>query len=297
MTTPIPAFSWFGGKRRVAHVVWQALGKVGCYVEPFIGGGAVFLARPGGRIGIEIINDADGALVNFWRAARAGDQSVFDEARQMSSVVDLTAKRDAIKRARPELLKMLSDTPDFYDARLAAWWLHGQCSAMGGTWAGASSLGLHYHHARGAQCAGYDWTALVTRLRGVFVFAGDWRRAVDNAASRANVTGYFLDPPYPCPKYDATYAEGNRETWHEVAAWALEAGQNRKNRIALCGYHGDFGADDWTEYRWSTGGGFGNQADGRGRRNAQRECIWFSPGCEHIDEDLFGFALDQEGDE
>ncbi len=36
--TPFP---WFGGKADAAPAVWQALGDVPHYVEPFFGGGAV----------------------------------------------------------------------------------------------------------------------------------------------------------------------------------------------------------------------------------------------------------------
>lgn len=35
-----PPFPWFGGKRKVAPIVWQALGDVELYVEPFFGSGS-----------------------------------------------------------------------------------------------------------------------------------------------------------------------------------------------------------------------------------------------------------------
>ena len=38
-------FPWFGGKRRVAPIVWQRFGDVQNYVEPFFGSGAVLLNR------------------------------------------------------------------------------------------------------------------------------------------------------------------------------------------------------------------------------------------------------------
>lgn len=45
MTLKAP-FPWFGGKRRVADVVWRAFGDVPNYVEPFAGSLAVLLGRP-----------------------------------------------------------------------------------------------------------------------------------------------------------------------------------------------------------------------------------------------------------
>jgi DNA adenine methylase len=60
LSEPRAPFPWFGGKRRVADVVWRAFGPT-CpnYVEPFAGSLAVLLARPGGAGKIETVNDLD----------------------------------------------------------------------------------------------------------------------------------------------------------------------------------------------------------------------------------------------
>ena len=39
-------FPWFGGKSRVAPLVWERFGDVRNYVEPFMGSLAVLLGRP-----------------------------------------------------------------------------------------------------------------------------------------------------------------------------------------------------------------------------------------------------------
>src|SRR5689334_19180994 len=39
-------FPWFGGKSRVASLVWERFGEVRNYVEPFAGSLAVLLGRP-----------------------------------------------------------------------------------------------------------------------------------------------------------------------------------------------------------------------------------------------------------
>ncbi|EIC70395.1 adenine-specific DNA methyltransferase [Mycobacteroides abscessus M94] len=46
MTELSAPFPYFGGKRRAAPKIWDALGDVGGYVEPFAGSAAVLLARP-----------------------------------------------------------------------------------------------------------------------------------------------------------------------------------------------------------------------------------------------------------
>jgi site-specific DNA-adenine methylase len=68
MTGELLPYVYFGGKRRIASVVWERLGNVKTYVEPFFGGGAVFWLRPlehfeekGRRC--ELLNDIDGMVV------------------------------------------------------------------------------------------------------------------------------------------------------------------------------------------------------------------------------------------
>ena len=39
-------FPWFGGKSKVAHLVWDRFGNTPNYVEPFAGSLAVLLNRP-----------------------------------------------------------------------------------------------------------------------------------------------------------------------------------------------------------------------------------------------------------
>lgn len=57
-------FPYFGGKSRVASLIWERFGSVPNYVEPFFGSGAVLLARPYLH-GVETVNDADALLANF----------------------------------------------------------------------------------------------------------------------------------------------------------------------------------------------------------------------------------------
>ena len=60
LTAPFP---WFGGKSRVADIVWDRFGDVANYVEPFFGSGAVLLARPHPPR-IETVNDLDCMVAN-----------------------------------------------------------------------------------------------------------------------------------------------------------------------------------------------------------------------------------------
>lgn len=59
-------FPWFGGKSRAAPLIWECLGNVTNYVEPFAGSLAVLLLRPWGPGRNETVNDKDCYVANFW---------------------------------------------------------------------------------------------------------------------------------------------------------------------------------------------------------------------------------------
>src|ERR1035438_10787548 len=68
-------FPWFGGKSRVADIVWDRFGDVPNYCEPFFGSGAVFLNRPHAPCA-ETINDLDCMVANVWRAIQQDPNAV-----------------------------------------------------------------------------------------------------------------------------------------------------------------------------------------------------------------------------
>lgn len=131
-------FPYFGGKSRAAAAVWQALGDVHHYVEPFAGSLAVLLRRPhlaNRAYYSETVNDVDGLLVNFWRALRGDPDEVALHASWPVSEADLHARHLAILRWRTEerLLRLMGDA-DFYDAKIAGWWVWGLCCWVGSGW-------------------------------------------------------------------------------------------------------------------------------------------------------------------
>jgi hypothetical protein len=130
------------------------------------------------------------------------------------------------------------------------------------------------------------FTRLADRLRRVRFLCGDWQRAVkDSVTVNHGLTAVFLDPPYPQAEHDMAYhAEQAGDVWHAAAAWAVAHGDDTRLRICIAGYWSE--ATDalfpatWERLRWEARGGYANQkADGRGRANAKRECLWFSPLC------------------
>ena len=136
MTYLAAPFPYFGGKRRAAPIIWRELGDPGGYVEPFAGSAAVLLARPrvAGRR-VETINDADGWLVNTWRAIQLAPIEVAAYAAGPVTEIDYHARLAWLQERRtPELVSWLEGDPEAHDAKAAGWWLYVAACGIGDPW-------------------------------------------------------------------------------------------------------------------------------------------------------------------
>lgn len=127
----------------------------------------------------------------------------------------------------------------------------------------------------------YDYfRALSARLRRTRVVCGDFERILGPSVTwRHGMTAVFLDPPYVDAEHAVTYS-GGMNVWARATKWCEENGAHPQMRIALCGYADTWEAPHgWEMIRWRTAGGYGSQGNARGRANANREAIWFSPAC------------------
>lgn len=138
----VAPFPWFGGKSRAADVVWQALGAVDNYVEPFAGSAAMLLACPHDPK-VETINDADGFVANFWRAIKIDPEAAADAADWPCNEADLFARHSLLVRSRDGLLDRLHADPDWCDPRIAGWWAWGQCNWIGSGWCSGDGPWVH----------------------------------------------------------------------------------------------------------------------------------------------------------
>lgn len=334
-------FPWFGGKSKVADMVWQRFGDVPNYVEPFFGSGAVLLARPHDAKN-ETVNDKDCLLANFWRATQKAPEEVAGFADWPVNEADLHARHLWLTNQAGFQEEMKTD-PDLFDAKIAGWWVWGISQWIGSGW--CSKPGWHgrsggersprgIHSSRhfpkgdlwrtrpnlnsvnlqdrmpsrqipdisgdgGASGRGifsvyaddvYGYMqAIADRMRRTRVCCGDWKRILGPSPTTCiGVTGVFLDPPYGVQRADV-YNSESLEVSAEVRQWAIEHGDDPSLRIALCGYEGEHEMPAaWERVAWKANGGYANQSSKtRGRENATKERIWFSPHCLHPDQLLF----------
>ena len=128
-----PPFPWFGGKSRAASLIWERFGDVPNYVEPFFGSGAVLFLRPHAPR-LETVNDKDAHLANFWRAVQAAPDEVARYADWPVNENDLHARHLWLVTTGAERVERLTTDPDYYDAKVAGWWVWGICQWIGSGW-------------------------------------------------------------------------------------------------------------------------------------------------------------------
>lgn len=216
-------FPWFGGKSRVADLVWDRFGDVANYVEPFFGSGAVLLARPHPPR-IETVNDLDCMVANFWRAVQSDPEAVAKWCDWPVNEADLHARHLWLVQGLPAHRERMMTEPDYFDAKIAGWWVWGICQWIGSGWCaerkpsrqlphvGDAGMGVHrklphvgdagrgVHRKRphvsgtgmgvhrklphvGGTGRGGLFDELYARLRHVRVCCGDWSRVTGDSVT------------------------------------------------------------------------------------------------------------------
>ncbi len=270
MTLAAP-FPQFGGKKRVAELVWQRLGPdTPSYLEPFFGSGAVLLARPGGAGKYETVNELSGHLCNFWRAVRADPLEVARYADYPVSETDLYARQVFLVDQEPSLTEKLLENPEHFNAKLAGWWVWGKSQYIGDGWCRhpdwrvrpdiTSSNGVHaiakrqvprlsgdtgvhrkipeLHGSKGIHVGEstsiYERMQLLAeRLRHVRICAGDWERICSSASMGTNRTG-IAQGIAPCAIFLDPPYKGHEHLYSNAPDETLHA-----RVLEWCRQHGD----------------------------------------------------------
>ncbi len=105
LRTPI---SYYGGKQKLASRIISFIPRRTLYCEPFIGGAAIFFAKRPSEI--EVINDTNGELINFYRTVKEGFSAL--EAEISTSL----HSRDLHRKA-----SLIYNNPDMFDRVKRAW--------------------------------------------------------------------------------------------------------------------------------------------------------------------------------
>lgn len=294
-------FPYFGGKSRIAPVVWQALGDPDVYVEPFLGSAAVTLSRPHSPRR-EILNDADGFVINFWRSIQRNSLAVARACTGPADELELLARHRWIcQHARKRrLLESIAADPRYYDPQIAGYWAWIMSIWIGsgvaeGVWHAPNDGRNHgtcidspkkpHLTPQGVQAMGRRdrlpelFNALSRRIEHAFVVCGDWKRCfIPSDLSGRRSLGIFLDPPYALAtgRVDNIY-RCEKSTTDDVHSFCRRHARRRNIRIVLAGFEGEYDLPGWRTVAWSKSPGYARTE--RGVANCQRERLWISPGC------------------
>lgn len=260
---------------------------------------------------IETINDADGFVSNFWRAIAQDPEAVAHHADWPCNENDLFARHSWLVRQTAQLTERLHADPEWFDAKIAAWWCWGAANWIGSGWCGGDGPWIHDgekivnsrklphlgNAGRGINRqlphlgdAGrgdrrqfiFDWFGhLYDRLRNVRVTCGDWQRVCkDSVTTRHGLTGVFLDPPYTKGAMNYTAGGVGTDLPMQVQDWCAANGKNPLMRIVLCGHAGEHDAllsKGWTIRTWAARKGYATTDEAV--ENSNSETLWCSPNC------------------
>ncbi len=91
LRTPI---TYYGGKQKLATKIVSVIPKHNLYCEPFVGGAAVFFTKVASPV--EVINDTNRELMNFYRVVKDDFVSLEKEIRISLHSRDLHRKASVI---------------------------------------------------------------------------------------------------------------------------------------------------------------------------------------------------------
>jgi DNA adenine methylase len=274
----VPPLKWHGGKHYLAKRIVALMPRHRHYVEPYAGGLAVLLERdPNDRrlwlsdeasqVGVsEVVNDLNGALINFWRVLQHKD--LFPE---------LVRRCQATPLARPELERAVDLLAVATDPVDRAWAFFVHCrQSRAGTFKGFTSL-TRSRTRRGINGNASEWLGAVdglpavhARLRPVVI---EHMRAVD-LIRREDGPGtlFYLDPPYLHETRQTTdaYAFEMTEADHREL---LDLVTRCRGKVMLSGYPSDLydrALAGWERHTFQ----LPNHAAGGAAKRRMTEVLW-----------------------
>lgn len=167
---------WPGGKALLAKQIVPLLPAHTCYVEVFGGGLAILCNKA--RSKVEVVNDIDQELVNFYRCVRFHLEPLLQE---LEWVLNSRAQFEEFK-AQPGLT----------DIQRAARWFWQNCTGFGGK---GEHFGTHTSRSvvsRSSRLESID--KLSQRLEKVIIENLDWRECFRRYDREHTL--FFCDPPY-----------------------------------------------------------------------------------------------------
>ncbi len=204
-------FKWVGGKSRLRKPIIDLLPVHSCYLEPFAGAAWVLFGKPPSDV--EILNDVDQDLVNFFRVVKEKPEELIES---FEWELVSRAEFERLAALEPTQLTDVQRAHRFYYLIMAGW--GGELNYP--RFQTSISDGGHGNRLIGAlKTLRQRLQPIHDRLRTVIIENLDWQACIDRYDRPGTVM--YIDPPYPGNK--CNYAHNMRD-WadHQRLAERLE---------------------------------------------------------------------------
>ena len=230
-----PLFGYMGGKARLSCHIINYISDHEIYIEPFAGSLALLLAKGFKKVTNnarykEVINDANGNLINLYSVIRDRPQKLIDIMDNLEYSVNNTNFERDIQKISNKVER-------------AAYYLFRMLSAFGGGGSRDHGRGLAYGK-KGSnnplilQNKILLIKALSNRIKNAFIFNEDYKTVINRFDSKGAFI--YLDPPYQgTRKYMS-----NDINYNEFADFV----KSLKSKWLLSHYYDDFIKNNFNEY-------------------------------------------------
>jgi Site-specific DNA methylase len=230
--TPI---TYYGGKQKLCETIIDIIPEHTLYCEPFCGGAAVFFYKEPSPV--EVINDTNSELVNFYRTVQNDFVSLEKEVR--ISLHSRRLHKDA---------QVIYENPHLFTEIKRAWavWILAAQSfsaILDGTWGYDVKKGTTSKKIANKRESFTE--ELAYRLQNVQIECTDALRIINSRDSKDSF--FYVDPPYfnsDCGHYDGY----SREDFKNL----LNALSKIEGKFLLSSYPSDILSEFTQEHKWIT---------------------------------------------
>lgn len=258
MKTPI---TYYGGKQKMVPRILEIIPPHNLYAEPFVGGGAIFWAK--GKSPVEVINDTNRELINFYQVVQRDFVSLEKEVR--ISLHSRSMHRDA---------RVVNSAPHLFSEVKRAWavWVlatQSFSSMLDGSW--GYDVGKNTTSRKVSNKRETFTEDLAIRLQDVQIECTDALRIIESR-DRPD-TFFYLDPPYvgsDCGHYDG-YSQADFDA-------LLNALTRIKGRFLLSSYPNKslerfISERGWHHRQFKSTVSVANNTASKGPRKGKIECL------------------------
>jgi DNA adenine methylase len=265
---PVSApFGYYGSKQRLASKIVAKLPPHNAWVEAFCGSAALTLAKKPAPI--EVLNDINGEIVNFFHVLR-------DDSSELCRLLSLTPY------ARQELHEARLKADDLSDVERARRFFVAAMMAINGAFGkdkGGFSFSNSYSR-RGMEARVSRWNAMpdhlmavAERLKLARIENKDAIKLLNEFSDRP-ATLVYLDPPYLADREHGYDHDEKTEEFHERL---LKNVTRAKCMVLLSGYENELYQDYLTKNRgWHRRTTKTTTRGHNGKDSQREEIVWFN---------------------